>query len=262
MDFSLAFLFLLLYTLYEQAIFVTFPGGIKYMIEKPFSPVLSNHLTTTFPQLKDYIIKNHTLKQTYKKGEILPTFKEDFLLYISQGSIKSYICDDSGEEKLMYILLEDTLIFGSFHDYFLKKLLVQEPITAYYIPANDIYEFLRTDIEYIKNWSLIIISRYGILLQNQLSINHCSSKHKVYSFIYQLALKYGSAGANQNIITIKNFPSYTDIASITGVHRSNTTTYINELIVQNVLAKKQPDLIIKDMALLEQIIDSLDICKS
>ena len=58
MDFSLAFLFLLLYTLYEQAIFVTFPGGIKYMIEKPFSPVLSNHLTPTFPQLKDYIIQN------------------------------------------------------------------------------------------------------------------------------------------------------------------------------------------------------------
>ncbi len=182
------------------------------------------------------------------------------VIYIKSGSIKSYICDESGEERLMYIFLEDSIVFCHFHDYFVKRLVANETVELYYAPQDELMKFLQQDSEYIRLWTGIVSSRYGILLQSMLSVNHCSSKHKVYSFIYQLALKYGEKSGNK--YTIKSFPSSTDVASITGVHRSNATTYINELQEQEVLKKNKNTLIINDLDLLKNIIDSLDSCKN
>lgn len=230
------------------------------MIEKPFSPVYSNRLSKTFPELKQYILTNFTSKQLLKKGEEVPYAPKDTLLYVKSGSVKSYICDESGEERLMYIFLEDSVVFYHFHEYFIKRLLINETAEIYSVAIPEIMKFLQAKPEYILAWTGIVSSRYGVLLQNMLSINHCSAKHKVYSFIYQLALKYGKQNGQQ--YTIKTFPSSTDVASITGVHRSNATTYINELQSQDVLKKEKNTLVIYDLDLLKNIIDSLDSCKN
>lgn len=230
------------------------------MIEKPFSPVYTNKLSETFPDLKQYILQNYPQAHFYKKGDEIPHVSEKIILYIKKGSIKSYICDESGEERLMYIFLEDSIVFCHFHSYFVKRLSVNESSEIYYAPRKDIMKFVQTKVDYIDLWTNIVSSRYGILLQSILSVNHCSSKHKVYSFIYQLALKYGKK--NEQQYTIKSFPSYTDVASITGVHRSNATTYINELQSQDVLKKEKNTLVIYDLDLLKSIIDSLDSCKN
>ena len=120
---------------------------------------------------------------------------------------------------------------------------------------------LQQDCLYIKEYYRIINARYGALLQQALSVNHCSAKYKVYSFIHQIAQKYGAASSDGRI-TISNFPTFIDIASITGVHRSNATSYINELRAQEVIARDKSLFIINDMDLLEKIIDSLNACKN
>jgi len=228
------------------------------MLEKPYCAVTSNHISEIFPELSQFVKNNYSQYITYKRGEIIPPVKQNQLVYLVKGSIKSYICDESGEDRLMYILLEDSFVFSSINENFLKTLIAHEQVEACYIERNKVVAFVQTNIEYINKYVKICNSRYGILLQQMLSLNHCSAKHKVYSFIYQLALKYGTVQASTNYIYIKNFPSFTDIASITGVHRSNATSYINELKAQDIVGKDKNHFIIKDLQLFEKIITSLD----
>lgn len=231
------------------------------MLEKPYCTILSNQISTDFPELKSFILKNHLRQAFFKKGAVIPPVPKDQLMYMVSGSIKSYMCDENGDERLVFILLDDTIVFSAVDDYFLKTLVAQEPITAYYVDRQAVLVFLQGDSEYIKKYCRIINARYGALLQQALSVNHCSAKYKVYSFIHQLAQKYGTVSPNGQI-TISNFPTFTDIASITGVHRSNATSYINELRAQEVIDRDKTLFIIKDMPLLEKIIDSLNACKN
>lgn len=142
----------------------------------------------------------------------------------------------------------------------MKTLIVQDPAQILFIDHNVVLQFIQTDIAYIRQYLKICTSRYGVVLQQMLSINHCSAKYKVFSFILQLAQQYGIVDKEAGVIIIKNFPSVTDIASITGVHRSNANSYITELKEQNVVSKNKTDFIIKDLALFKKIIATLD-CK-
>ena len=231
------------------------------MQEKPYCTVLSNHISSHFPELKAFILQNALRQAAFKKNTIVPAIAKEQFMYMVCGSLKSYICDENGDERLVYILLDDTLVFSALDDYFLKKLVVQEPVICYYIDRESVFAFLQQDSEFIKKYCRIINARYGALLQQILSVNHCSAKYKVYSFIHQIAQKYGSATASGQIV-ITGFPTLTDIASITGVHRSNATSYINELKAQAVISRDKGRLMINDMDLLEKTIDSLNACKN
>lgn len=228
------------------------------MSEKPYCPVMSNHISVEFPELSDFILENYHQQISLKAGETLPAGSPNEILYITEGSIKSYICDENGDERLMYILLSDTIVFGAVDTYFLKTFVVQEAAKGFLISHQKVLEFIQKDTMYIRSYIRICNSRYGILLQQMLSINHCSAKHKVFSFILQVAQKYGEADAATGNIIITKFPSITDIASITGVHRSNTNSYISELREQNIVTKEKNNFIIHDIALLKKIITSLD----
>jgi len=228
------------------------------MIEKPYCAVLSNHISEKFPALRQFILENYSQRVSYKKGEEISSLFNDYVIYLLTGSVKSYLCNENGEERLMYILLDDTIIFNSVNEQFLKTLIVSHPAETFYIEHKKILNFIREDIDFISKYTELITARYGILMQQLLSLNHCSAKHKVYSFIYQLALKYGTVQASTNYVYINNFPSFTDIASITGVHRSNATSYINELKAQDIVGKDKNHFIIKDLQLFEKIITSLD----
>ena len=235
--------------------------GGAFMLEKPYCTVLSNQISTDFPELKALILQNQLRQATYKKGSVVPPVPKNQLMYLVCGSLKSYMCDENGDERLIYILLDDTIVFSAVDDYFLKTLVAQEPITAYYVDRASVFVFLQNDSEYIKKYCRIINARYGALLQQALSVNHCSAKYKVYSFLHQIAQKYGNTDSSGRIV-IASFPTFTDIASITGVHRSNATSYINELKAQDVIARDKNCFVINDMALLEKIIDSLNACKN
>ena len=230
------------------------------MTEKTHCAVMSNHIQRDFPALAEFIKQNCSHKVFYRKGQTIPPLPPTQIMYLLQGSLKSYICNEHGDERLMYMLLEDSIVFGNIDDYFLKTLIVQDPAQILFIDHNAVLQFIQTDIAYIRQYIRICTSRYGVVLQQMLSINHCSAKYKVFSFILQLAQQYGIVDKEADVIIIKNFPSVTDIASITGVHRSNANSYITELKEQNVVSKNKNDFIIKDLALFKKIIAALD-CK-
>lgn len=233
---------------------------IYIMIDQPFSAVFSNHITSDFPELHSFILNNYYSSRKYKKNDIVHLPDPNAVYYIKTGSVKSFISDDSGMERLMYIMLSDTITSHSIHDYFLKTLVSNDADTELLaIRRNQVMEFLAQNSQNIEKWEKITLARYGILLQRMLQESHCSSKYKVYSFIMQLATLYGIPDKNDpNILSIEGLPSVTDIASITGVHRSNATTYINELKEHNVFLKTGNKLIISDMKLFGHIISTLD----
>lgn len=52
---------------------------------------------------------------------------------------------------------------------------------------------------------------------------------------------------------VSKFPTLTDLASLTDVHRSNVTSYINSLETQGIIHRQKKQLIVNDLEALEAL---------
>ncbi|MDO4280239.1 MAG: Crp/Fnr family transcriptional regulator [Peptococcaceae bacterium] len=221
------------------------------MSEQTFFPIISGELSTAFPELKQFILTNYSSTQTVKRGAEINFTDERMMLYLAKGKIKSYACDEEGHERLMYIYIKDTIIFHSVSEQFSKNLVALEAASVYSVDEDRVFEFLQQDARYIKQYAKLIASRYGILMQQILTTNHQNARHKVYDFILALAKNYGILQPDRTIRIAKH-PTLTDIASITNVHRSNVTAYINELESDGIIRRDKRQLTIIDLDALRQ----------
>ena len=224
------------------------------MSEQNFFPVTSSQLSHDFPELKHFILSNYARSFTAKRGTEITRDDDDELLYLASGKVKAYIYDEDGHEQLMYIFIKDTLIFHSISEQFCKNLVVLEAATIYTIKYSDVFTFLQQDADYIRKFSELIATRYGILLQQILTTNHQGAKNKVYAFLISLAQKFGVPQKDGSLLIAK-FPTLTDLAAAVSVHRSNVTAYINELEAQGILTRNRRQLIIHDLAALEKLLE-------
>lgn len=220
------------------------------MSEQYYSPVTSSQLSDAFPELKRFILANYNHTITAKRGSAIPHANSDELLYLAAGKVKAYIFDENGHEQLMYIFIKDTIIFHSISDQFCKNLVALEAASIYSVKYDDIFNFLQHDADYIRKFAQLIAARYGILLKQILTTNHQSAKNKVCSFLLDLARQFGQQQSDGSILIAK-FPTLTDLAATTNVHRSNVTAYINELEALGIITRSQRQLIINDLPALE-----------
>lgn len=228
------------------------------MSEKDFLPVESSRLSDFFPELKHFILANYSRTFTIKKGGQIPLADNpDELLYLATGKVKAYMFDDEGHERLLYIFIKDTLIFHSVSEQYCKNLVTLEKATLYSIPLTDVFAFLQSDAAFIRKYSALIAARYGILLQQVLTTNRLGAKSKVYSFLISLVHKYGTLQENGSYLVSK-FPTLTDLASLTDVHRSNVTSYINSLETQGIIHRQKKQLIVNDLEALERWLKKAD----
>lgn len=187
-----------------------------------------------------------------KGGQIPLADNPDELLYLATGKVKAYMFDDEGHERLLYIFIKDTLIFHSVSEQYCKNLVTLEKATLYSIPLTDVFAFLQSDAAFIRKYSALIAARYGILLQQVLTTNRLGAKSKVYSFLISLVHKYGTLQEDGSYLVSK-FPTLTDLASLTDVHRSNVTSYINSLETQGIIHRQKKQLIVNDLEALEAL---------
>lgn len=225
---------------------MTVNKGSVNMSEHNYFPVTSSRLSNDFPELKHFILENYSRTATIKRGTNIRHDNNEELFYLASGKIKSYAYDENGHEQLMYIFIKDTLIFQSISEHFCKNLVVLENATLYSINYDDVFKFLQTDTNYIRKFINLIATRYGILLQQILTTNRQSAKAKIYSFLLSFADQFGVLQSDDTILLSK-FPTLTDIAATTNVHRSNVTAYINELESAGILIRQNHQLIIKDI---------------
>lgn len=217
------------------------------MSEQDYFPIASSQLSNAFPALKQFILANYIHTTTVKRGAEIPMADSgDELLYLAKGKVKNYLYDEDGHEQLMYIFIKDTLIFHTIGEQFGKTLVALEPCTIYSVKFSDVFAFLQTDADHIRSFVQLIASRYGILLQQVLTTNRQGARHKVYDFLLGLAQKYGVRQEDGTIL-VNKFATLTDIASMLNVHRSNVTSYINELEAQGVIARRNRQLHVLDL---------------
>lgn len=225
------------------------------MSEQNYFPVASSQLSDAFPALKRFILSNYTHTFTVKKGAEIPMAdSNDELLYLVKGKVKNYLYDEDGHEQLMYIFIKDTLIFHTISEQFCKSLVALEPCTIYSVKFTDVFAFLQKDTDYICSFARLIASRYGILLQQILTTNRQCARHKVYDFLYGLATKFGVEQEDGSLL-IRKFATLTDIASMLNVHRSNVTSYINELEADGIIARHKRQLFVKDIDALALLVE-------
>lgn len=227
--------------------------GYKMSMQE-FFPIVSNRLSTTFPELKHHILMEFEQTLFIKRGREIFFTKKNELLYLSKGKVKAYLYDQNGHERLMYLFLKDTIIFHSVSEQFCKKLIALEDATIYYVDKNSVFEFLQSDKSYIEKYTSLVAMRYGILMQQLLVSNHSCAKYKVLSFLYSLSRKFGEIQKDGTIL-ISKFPSLTDIGALTDVHRTNVSAYVNELESLNIISRKDKALVINDIATLEKMLN-------
>lgn len=222
------------------------------MSEEQYFQVTSSKLSDAFPELKHFILSNYDRTHTVKRGAEITRDDDDELLYLAKGKIKAYIYDENGHEQLMYIFIKDTLIFHSISEQFCKNLIALEAASIYGVKYSEVFRFLQQDPVYIERFGRLIAERYGILLQQVLTANHQGAKHKVYAFLISLAHKFGIPQDDGSLLVSK-FPTLTDLAAATNVHRSNATAYINDLEAQGIITRDHRKLIINDLDTLEEL---------
>ena len=229
------------------------------MTEIPFFPIIKLDETTT-STLEQFFTQHYRRKAAYKKNDLINIhFAEEITGFISKGRVKIYMCDESGEERLMFLLEERSTIFTGMAAFMGKTVIAAEDTEILYVTMDCYYDFLLSSKHNLLCHLEIINSRYGACIQQCLVAPHQSSRQKVYNFIYQIALKFGT-NSGDGRITIANLPSRKDIASITGVHSNNVTSFISELKSQGLVEEtaSKSTIILTDAPALLKLINELE----
>ena len=233
--------------------------GWAAMTEIPFFPIikLDEAITST---LEQFFMQQYHRKASYKKNDLINIhFAEEITGFISKGRVKIYMCDDSGEERLMFLLEERSTIFTGMAAFMGKTVIAAEDTEILYVSMDCYYDFLLSSKHNLLCHLEIVNSRYGACIQQCLVAPHQSSRQKVYNFIYQIALKFGEKMSDGRTMIV-NLPSRKHIASITGVHSNNVTSFITELKNQCLFEEtsSKSTIIINDLSALQQLILQLE----
>lgn len=229
------------------------------MAEVPFFPIIQIDEATTHT-IEQFFKQHYQQKAFYKKNAIINIhFPDEITGFISKGRVKIFMCDEAGEERLMFLLEERSTIYTGMAAFLGKTVIAAEDTEILYITMDRYYDFLLSSKENLMCHLEIVNSRYGACIQQCLASSHHSSRQKVFNFIYQIALKFGRTLEDGRII-IANLPSRKDIASITGVHCNNVTSFIGELKSQGLLEETtaKSTIILNDLPALLQLITQVE----
>ena len=227
------------------------------MAQNNFLPIITNNLAVDFPELRHYILYNSTKILSYRNNEKISFSTPSELLYLVNGKVKSYILTPNGGEKLVYIFVRDTIIFQSFSNRFFKTLIACDDTTAFFISESLISKFLQTNTTFIEKYIALIKERSTIMLSQVFSDSNQSARQKVLSFLISLANSFGVSQENGTLI-ITEMPTLTDLAALINVHRTNVSTYINELEKMQIIERQKKALIIKDLQALQRKLDETE----
>lgn len=215
------------------------------------------HTSKCDQDLETYF-KEHVFQQQHlDRGESFSSLPENSVGFLQKGELKVYFSDDIGKERLMFILSEKTPVYTMTLDSFGKRIVASSESLLLYISEDAYFDFLLLSKSHLSSFVQTFIHRYSVALQHCVCSVNQSSRAKVYTFIYQMALSFGQPEKNGRIL-VKKMPKLIDISSITGVHRSNVTTYFKELEKNGLLTKQKNNYLINDMAQLERLITDLE----
>ncbi len=205
----------------------------------------------------DLKIHEHKVEKL-KKGKYLDINSlNNIVLFIIKGRLKLVISNSVGAEKIVFYFQERTFCSPYLPELVNTvniKMAVDEECEIAYLPRPEFINYMISNREKLEELLIAIGKRFAILYSNMLDLQSETSRNRIYSFIYQIALINNKEAEGGNIM-INNFPSKRDVSLITGVHTRNIYKYITDLENLNIAEKVKEGLVVKDIRKLELLIE-------
>ena len=203
-------------------------------------------------EMREFCHQHATSRVIIRKGQEVPPSEPDCTGFLDKGRVKIYMSSDIGEERLMWFLLEGSLMpFGN-DKFYMKRAVADEDSEIIYVTIDDIYTFAMQSKKHMYSMIEQRDSRYNLCLQAILERQTESSPLKLYHFLLNMTQLYGQETADG--ILLETLPSRNDIASFRGIHRSNVTRYLSDLEKQGVVTKQKKSLVIHDIQALKELL--------
>lgn len=205
-------------------------------------------------EMREFCNQHATSRVIIRKGQEVPPSEPDCTGFLDKGRVKIYMSSDVGEERLMWFLLEGSLMpFGN-DKFYMKRAVADEDSEIIYVTIDDIYTFAMQSKKNMYSMIEQRDSRYNLCLQAILERQTESSPLKLYHFLLNMTQLYGQETADG--ILLETLPSRNDIASFLGIHRSNVTRYLSDLEQAGILVKINKGILLKDQERLEELIEA------
>lgn len=203
----------------------------------------------------DYFTEHSKSNVTLKKGGLFfPQSFDSMVGLLKEGRLKIELSNEEGENRLMWFL-EKGCIIACFNKTFYQEAIALEKTEILLITKDTFFKLLHTNQEYLEFFIDQLYKKYTYCINSLITEGKDISKVRVYKLIQQLGKNYGIIQSD-NSIHVQNFLTRKDMASITGVHRSNIIKYLTELEHLDIIKKEKQFIIIKQPQLLEELINT------
>lgn len=213
-----------------------------------------NPFITANRALLDLFQKKPLKHVVLQKGEVLyPDNNQSLIGYVVEGILKIVVLDEEGDEKVLWFLGEGSLIVCFPQNTVYREAVAAKTTKIIMMDKDDFLDAMLADRMYFDFFLEQNYIKMQYFTDSFLSYEKNTSKIKIYTLLQQLGKSYGSMQLDGSVY-IRNFLSRSDMASITGIHRSNIIRYIGELEKMNIIRKEKKDIIILQPQRLEQLI--------
>lgn len=204
--------------------------------------------------MRAFCNQHATSRVIVKKGQEVPPSEPDCTGFLDKGRVKIYMSSDSGEERLMWFLLEGSLMpFGN-DKFYMKRAVADDDSEIVYVTIDDVYSFAMQSKEHMYSMIEQRDSRYNLCLQAILERQNESSPLKLYHFLMNMTQLYGEE--TEEGVLLASLPSRNDIASFLGIHRSNVTRYLSDLEQEGIISKINKGILLKDPERLAELVEA------
>jgi len=194
-----------------------------------------------------------------KKGDIYAPYDHpEKIATLTDGLLKVFLADETGEERFMWLLEPYSLIQTRNNCPFTHTLIAIQNAKLLLVDKTLFLHEVRQSETLFQFYESDIYQRYTYCVEKLIVTDIHNSQFKVYSFLLHLAHRYGTPQTDGSIL-IENIITRNDISSITGVHRTNIIKYLTHLEQLHIIDKDRKYICIKNLPALEQLVHSLDI---
>jgi len=196
--------------------------------------------------LEDLFRSKTVRKVIEAKQSFVPN--SEYIYMVSNGILKTYISDDEGNERFLWMLGKGSLI-PTYTSKIQKRMYAVQNTTLVLLPKEELVNQFAKKPMLFEAFMEQIYNRYDEVMQKFIASATESSESRLRKLLYEVA--YISNEGEKNI-RLKNYLTRQDMAYYVGTHITNISKLITQLEDEGVLARDGREIIITDINLLKK----------
>ena len=181
-----------------------------------------------------------------------------YMYLIHKGLLKLYVSNSDGDERLMWLMGEGSII-STFHsnEELSKRIQIVKDTELLVMEKSEFIKAVSKEESLFLCFTQQIYGRYESLIQNFINDSNEFTKMRFYELIYEIAgmsERQFMAG-----ILLDNYLSRQDMASLIGTHVTNISKYLLEMEKQGLIRRlKGKEILVLDLEELEAEIERME----